>query len=244
LIRGEQIAKQLGAKYNPVDGYQNDICVYVKGRNLAEMPDGSYIDILDSWFIPRRAGGYPNLKIITASTPTFQNVATRLGANCVLIPQHHCNFDREVRGRKAIEVVGYIGSKSAFSLPVDEISSRLNDLGLKFVTSFSYKSREEVVEFYRNIDIQICWDEVDTIWRQPLKLANAASFGIPTVANRHIGWEDFDGIYVAVSTVDELIKQVGLLRDACSYAMCFDWLVEAAEKYHIENIAKLYKELK
>src|SRR3990167_7107951 len=30
MIRGDQIAEYLGAKVNPTEGYENDICIYIK----------------------------------------------------------------------------------------------------------------------------------------------------------------------------------------------------------------------
>ena len=31
IIRGEQVAHKLGAKLNPTSGYEDDVCIYVKG---------------------------------------------------------------------------------------------------------------------------------------------------------------------------------------------------------------------
>ena len=30
MIRGVQVAEQIGAKLNPEEGYENDVCIYVK----------------------------------------------------------------------------------------------------------------------------------------------------------------------------------------------------------------------
>ena len=49
-IRGRQMVEHLGAgaRLNPAEGYEDDVCIYVKRKPPDDFPKRSYLDILDA----------------------------------------------------------------------------------------------------------------------------------------------------------------------------------------------------
>jgi hypothetical protein len=247
MIRGEQIAKYLGAKYNPKSGYENDLLIYVKpGRNLKEIRKGAYIDVIDSpgLIMPLRRN--PGLNIIVCSTTTRDYFKRKGHKNKIFfIPQHHCNFENIKRTKRKVTRVGVLGSAVSFSYPHDEFRKQMKAMGLQFLTNFSFRNRQEIVDFYKKIDIQVSWSTREENFKNPLRLVNAASFGIPTVTYPQIAFRDFKGNYLSAKTIKTMIKKIEKLKDDQDY---YRWwskkVTKAAEPYHISKIAKLYRKLK
>ena len=100
----------------------------------------------------------------------------------ILIPQQHCNFDRTKRTRPKIETIATIGTPPAFVHLPEGLEEKINQRGLKWMAYEGFRSREDVVDFYSKIDVQIIW----RTWKQklvnPLSTVNAMSYGIPTIA--------------------------------------------------------------
>jgi hypothetical protein len=98
-----------------------------------------------------------------------------------------------------------------------------------------------------NLDIQVVWRQ----WlnfpelNNPLKLANACSYGIPSVCYPEVSYvKEFDGCFVSVKTIDELVDQVKRLKeDEKFYDEMREKGLKKAEEYHIENISKYYRAL-
>ena len=164
----------------------------------------------------------------------------------VLIPSHHINIERFRRERTEITTVGYIGSPSPIAFKEYElIGERLKTIGLDFITCFNFKTREDAINLYRSIDIFLIGDlpKSDTHQKNPTKIINAASFGIPTIAHPVIGYKEIEGSYIHASSLDEMIAEAQKLKDKKVYD---EWSKKAytmAEKYHISKIAELYKKL-
>lgn len=246
LIRGEQIANYLGCKYNPTEGYENDTLVYVKPDPilLDDIPAGAWIDILDNFYLFKKVRRRPHLNLIFCSQYHYDLFKGRYSNKSVMIPHHHCNFEREVRPHREIKTVGFIGNKRGIDIAIPEITQRLKDIGLDFVTNYTFRGREDSMEFYRNIDIQLAWKPDDLKEHTPMKITNASSFGIPSVAKRCENYKELDGYYVAVDGgVDEMIQEIEKLKDPIYYQEWSDKLVKDTERYHISNIAKLYEQL-
>ncbi len=249
VIRGEQVVDYLGAKLNPEDGYESDICIYVKPqiRNLysgsIKFTEHSYIDIIDAEDIVHFASKNPDISIIVCSKADYDNLS-KLKNRVVYIPQHHCNFERIKRDRNRVTVVGMIGAPRIFNDLPKDFKERLNAKGLEFLDYSMFRQRQDVVDFYKKIDIQVVWRPKKRRLSNPLKIVNAASFGIPTVALQEDGFQEMDGYYIPVENMDELIVQLEVLKSSpelyTDYAeKCFN----KAEEYHISNIAKLYRKL-
>jgi len=226
VIRGDQIAQKLGAKINPKKGYENDTCVYVKLKPPETYPKKSYLDIIDG---ARRIGWlktHKDMGIIASSLASKEYLKGKLKRNIILIPQHHCNYDNEIsQGDK----VGMVGKMSSMRNP--EIRELFH--------VYKFKTREDVVNAYKELKIQVIWRNIYLPLKNPLKIINAASFGIPTVAYPEYAFKEVEGYYWAVKTVDEMVATVNELKDG------FDRnrLIKLAKNYHIDKIADMYRTL-
>lgn len=247
-IRGEQVASYLGAKLNPKSGFENDTCIYVKCVPPENYPNCSYIDVVEDSAGLRWAKTHPHIGLIASSKSIYKYLGKILPNKIVLIPQHHCNFERVVRIRKEVKVAGIIGNNASFQYPLGEIEARLNLIGMELKTLIKkrFTERQEVVDFYKQIDIQLVWRPgSDGVLRNPLKLINAMSFGIPTIAYPE---KDFDaelrGHFWEVLSIEEMIEKIKLLKDKeIIYSASSQLEIEKAEEYHIDNISKLYLKL-
>lgn len=249
LIRGEQIAQFLGAKYNPTEGFENDVRIFIKPKRLDYVDDNSYVDIVDADYLVEPLKNRPNIKVIASLSSGFQFLKERLNNDIFLIPQHHCNFERVKRVRKKVTTGGYISTPSSLAYSVNgKIKKQLKEIGFEYKTYYHYTNRRDVVNFYKQIDFQIIgffgYFTNDFPFTHPLKIINAASFGIPTIACWKLGYEEFSGNYIPVDTMESLMIEVEKLKDKKYYDSWANKIVKAAEKYHIEKIAEKYKKLK
>ncbi len=151
IIRADQIAKVLNARLNPTSDYQNDICIYVKPN-----PDSNgdfkfegkkaYLDIIDEKGYAALLQKHPEVGAIVLSERDYINFSTLgLKNKIFLIPQHHCNFDREKRTRKKITVAGIIGNSRAFDFLPSDLKSKLEEKGLKFLEFSKFYRREDII---------------------------------------------------------------------------------------------------
>jgi len=250
IIRADQIAARLGAKLNPDKGYENDICIYVKpdlnkDRDFVFEGKSNYLDIIDEAGYADVLQKHPEVSALTLSERDYINLSTMgLKNKIYLIPQHHCNFEREKRNRKKIATAGIIGNHKAFKfLPVN-LENELNKIGIKLITFSKFFRREDICTFYKKIDIQIVWRPYKKTLANPIKIVNAASFGIPTIALDESYFRDLGNCYIGVSRVDQIFSELDLLIKYPKRYEAFSKLcLSHAENYHIDNIAKLYKKL-
>ena len=245
-IRGEEMAEYLGAKFNPEESYDNDVKIYVKPRSLDYISDGSYVDFLDGefrdyWLLKR-----PKIKVIAASQYSYDYFKSRLQNEIFLIPSHHLNNDRIKRDRKEIKVAGYIGAPSPEAFKrFDDIKEALKGIGIDLVTSFFFKTKQDALDLYKQIDIFIHgdWDSLDHPFRIPTKIVNAASFGIPSLAYPMMGNKELEGYYLHAKNMKEMLMQVEKLKDPSFYNSVVKEIVPMSERYHISRIAELYQKL-
>ncbi|MCR4324226.1 MAG: glycosyltransferase [Candidatus Curtissbacteria bacterium] len=246
-IRGEEIAKYLGAKLNPTEGYEKDVCIYVKAYALHRMKDGDYIDLLDDLYATERIKDKPKIKVIAMSTPHKEYLRRTLKNKITYIPHHHVNFEKFRRNRKKIINCGYVGSGSGYEINVNKkLAKLLAEIGLKFTPLYNYSSRKNIVNYYKKIDLQIigAFNHLNVPYYHQTKIVNAMSFGIPTIASRRLGYRDVEGYYIAVNNLDELLKEAKKMKDPIEYNKWPKKIIAESEKYHISEIAKLYKKLK
>jgi len=245
-IRGEEIAAYLGAKYNPTEGYENDVKIYVKPRNLDVISDGSYVDFLDGefrdyWLIKR-----PKIKVIAASLYSYEYMKKRLPNEIYLIPSHHLNTYRVRRTRKEIKVCGYIGAPSPEAFKrFDDIKERLKEIDMELVVEWFFKTKQDAMNLYSQIDIFVFgdWDALDHPYRIPTKIINAASFGIPSVAYPMMANKENEGYYLHARNMDELIEGVKKLKDEKYYKELVEKIIPWSENYHISKIANEYRHI-
>jgi len=258
-IRGIQIAEYLGVKLNPKDGYENDICIYVKCFPPEDFPERSYIDIVDAKSLIHWAAAHPKIGVIAISEVGQKYISQKLKRTDVyLIPEHHCNFERELQTDKDITTVGYIGNKNGSiftdgdmvsrAKTIADITERFEEIGLGFKFVTRYPKRQDVIDFYKSINIQVNYrrrkQKQIAKLNNPLKLINAGSFGIPSVAYPEIISEEFKGCFVPVESIDEMIIQCKKLKeDKTFYNDMSGKALERSENYHISKITPLYREL-
>lgn len=245
-IRGDEIAEYIGAKLNPKDGFENDVCIHVKPKYLERVKDGHWIDYLDSrnliYFLKER----PLVNVIAHSKVSYDYLRENLTNKVVLIPSHHINIEGLHVFRSDIRTVGYIGAASPEAFKTyAEIGEQLKAVGLDFKACFSFKTRQDAIELYKSIDIFIIGDlpKANTHQKAPTKIINTGSFGIPTIACPVPGYAEIEGSYIHASTLDEMITAAEKLKDKEIYDEWSSKALKMAEPYHISKIAELYKQL-
>jgi len=248
-IRAEEISEYLGAKLNPTEGYENDVCIHVKPKDLSKVRPGDYLDFLDGGEFERELGSRPGIIIIAASRHSFEYLNSTYSNEVILIPSHHLNFERVRRERNEVNIGGYIGvsSPEAFKL-YEGIATKLKDVGFNFSTCFDFKTRKDAVDFYKNIDVFVYaeWIGGDGDFKIPTKMINAMSFGVPSISispQPLKGNKEIEGYYVRANNVEDMLEKIQEFKDEDYYRQWSDKIIEFSENYHIEKIAELYRKL-
>lgn len=250
IIRGDQIAEKLGARLNPKYGYSmKDTNIYVKPHVKANedfnFPPNSWVDIIDGWGLIPLLEKHPEVGIITISQKDYETISSILPNKVVFIPQHHVNFERLQRRSDAITKVGVVGTLKSFDhLPKDELIKGLKKRDMELVELSNFETRKGIQDFYRDLFVQIVWRPYRRRMGNPLKLVNAASFGVPTIALEEEYFKEMDGYYRPVKDIEDFFIELDNFRRFTSlYKVYSKSLIYKAEKYHIDNIAKLYQKL-
>ena len=58
------------------------------------------------------------------------------------------------------------------------------------------------------------------------------------------GYKEFQDYYIAVRSISDLVKEAEKLKNQNYYNQWAEKIMKPAEIYHIDNVAKLYKQLK
>jgi hypothetical protein len=248
-IRAEEISKYLGARLNPTEIHKSDVYIYVKPHSFDHIKDGSYVDVLDDTVGIKALKSRPGIKVLAMSGVHYEYLKKELARDIFLIPFHHINFERATRTRKEIKVCGYVGPPNPSHLFESEsIQSLLERVGLKFEPLFHYQTRQDIINYYQKIDIQVIayfnYNLYKSPYRHPTKIINAASFGIPTIATPTLGYKEVEGNYIPIKDFSYLREEAEKMKDKNYYNKWSEKVKLEAEKYHIEKIAKLYKLLK
>lgn len=251
-IRADQIAERLGAKVDPKEGFENDVCIYIKHTPAEIISEKTYIDIID--FHPQLIAWMkenPSAKVISVSNMAKEYLANELKRDDIIfLPQHHCNYLRETRQDKEVKVAGIIGSRRACEYDIERLREEIEEIGMELLCNYYPKSRESVVDFYKNIDIQIAYrpiraSKIKGRLFSSLKIANACSFGIPTVAfPEAVFIDEFDCCFIPASSPSELISGIKRLKENRQlYEELSVTGKQESEKYHIDHIKELYEKL-
>ena len=266
-IRGTQMANYLGGKDNPTEGYEDDLCIYVKvtppHHNCPEItPKHVYADVDDSWKSLEFLKTHPEFGVIAISETCKDHMSDILKRDdIVFIPHQHCNFERRIRPERPVRRVGIIGCKSSFQYPADDFRKEVEKLGMELVYEEDYwntyrsdekqEMRLNVADFYHSLDVQVVWRPRPmykklAIFANPNKMGNSASFGIPTVSFPEPSYvREFDGCFLPAKTIKEMLEWLRQLKDdPLLYQDIAQRNLEKAEEYHIDNIAKKYLALK
>lgn len=250
VIRGEQISEYLGAKLNPLDGYENDVCIYVKPNSKSiragdvTFSKYAYIDIVDGESLRTDLKQMVRVPAIACSSHDYEYLVKKLKNKIVLIPQHNCNFERFVRNRDKILTVGAIGAPAGKGFIPSELIHKIEALGLNFWYFSRFIRRKDILKFYKQIDIQLVWRPYETVLRNPLKIVNSSSFGVPTIALDEEAFSEVRDCYIPVKTQDEAIGKIKeLMFSPEMYKLYSENCIKRGEQYHISKIAELYKKL-
>jgi len=245
-VRGSQMAGYFLARLNldePQEDwhYDFDVHIWVKQepRHL-EWPGKHYLDIMDA----KERGGWirehPECGVIAMSLSGQEWLKERLGRDDIhWIRVHHCNFERVVRQRDEFTVAGVCGGKGAIQCDVGELERLLAKLGLEWRWYQDYQGPQDITTFYQSIDVQIVWRTMQRPLKDPEKIVNAMSLGVPTIAYPEPAYKEVEGYYWPVTTFEELATAVEELRQGYDAQR----LIDKAEEYHIDNVAKLYRQL-
>jgi hypothetical protein len=249
LIRGEQIAAYMqNARLNPTSGYKNDVCIYVKphvkpGQDF-KFEGYPYLDILDGYDLWHLLSMHEEVPVIVFSELDVETMSRKVKNKIVLIPHHHVNFERSIRERDCVTKIGIIGSPGAFQFIPDEIRRGIAERGMELIEYSTFYPRMSVVKYYKNIDIGLVWRPYRISLSNPFKIVNTSSFGVPTIALDEPAFKEMEGCYIPVHTPEEFLTQLDALRTSSTlYNDISKTCLKKSERYHIENIAKLYQEL-
>ncbi len=247
-VRGEEIAEYLGGKFNVLLREDDDIYIFVKPRHITNVKDGDYVDVLDDINVISLLKERPKVKVIAMSEVHFNYLKKELINEIILIPHHHINFEREKRVRNKTLVGGIIGSPSKVAHDIsDKIRDDLVKVGIEFTRCFNARTREEMISYYKSIDFLVIFNlnsnDRDLFYRHPAKIINAASFGIPSMAQPIAGYSEVEGFYIPIETVEDIVREAEKLKDVDYYNQFSEKIHQETEKYHISNIIKLYQNL-
>lgn len=248
-IRAEQIAVYLGAKINPWNGFENDVCIFVKWTPAIYKWGDRWLDIVDRHQCLHWLRKHEDCGVIAISKTAAEWIGNELPRHRItIIPQQHCNFDREKRPAREAQVVGYCGEYHTFAPFKDEVRGHLAEIGLELRFYHEYHTRQDVIDFYKTIDIQLVWRLEPGYVKElknPLKLSNAGSFGIPTVAYPEANFvAEWDGCFVPATSLRAAIDQIDCLaKNDAHYHEMAERAELRAEEYHISKIAEKYRRL-
>jgi len=253
LIRAYQIADRLDCAVNepPSGECKNLIFVKTFPVEIEELyrQYNIFVDVVDSDVIFPTLAKYPNIRVLAISRTAVDYIEARLENKVFYVPEHHCNFDNFIIPHRTAKIVGFVGYKECFDLPFDAVGFALDKLGLEFVCKFVDDSttREDVVEFYKTIDIQLCFRSPRNIvgmppeLKNPLKIVNAASFGIPTVSYPEISYMREFSPYLTGRTIDDICSHIERVKKLDVDIR--HQLVEKAKPYHIDKVVDIYRDM-
>lgn len=170
-----------------------------------------------------------------------------------VIPHHTVNFERKkINFRDRVLKVGYVGLEDQFSFR-NETEKFLSGKGIQFLSCHP-NTREEVSNFIQNLDIGLILVENDSasLWKKYIldykpntKLSNFQSFGVPTIASPYRSFKEFgEDRWIESNSKEDSFQSLELLINDVNkrYNLSKESL-EIGEKFHIENIRSLYRNL-
>ena len=265
IVRGIQVSEFLGAKLNPTEGFEDDLCIYVKRVPPKNYPKHSYLDVVDAPRAVQWLKTHPNIGVIAISEIAQEYLNKELNRKDVIfIPHHHCNYERWLRPEeKEVKVVGIIGSQNAFQYPIEDLRDALRDRGMElaykpdfwetynnFPSENGKNGREKVCNFYKTIDIQVvwrlsAWSKSYEPFRNVLKLENSGSFGIPTISYPEPSYvREWEHNFLEAHNIDELLRYVKTLKE--QPAVYHEYAIRGwvkSQEYHVDRIKQRYLNL-
>jgi hypothetical protein len=254
LLRGRQIAEALGVGCDPAVISSKETVVAVKcWHNDFPQFDHVYCDIVDSDSLLNILQASPHVGVITCTEKGRDYVSARIENEIRLIPHHHCNFENRTRSVKEPRVAGYVGSAGNLDLNPAEIQKALGKIGIDFLVLYNdgmSLSREDICRFYLSIDLQLVFRKPRLIpnmppeLKNPLKLVNAGSFGVPTVGYPEPCFGAANGGFVQAMNLNQIVEACAALKsDRSLYRRLAESGRQQAQAYHVFRIAPRYRDL-
>lgn len=249
MIRGDQIVDEIGARFNPENGYENNVNIYVKphvkkGMDFKFEGRKAYLDIIDGHILGELVLKHPEIGVIVCSRADEETMKKSVPNEVVYIPQHHCNYGRLKRTREGVKAVGVIGTESSFEHLLEGLEEELSKRNIKLIKFSKFFSRKDIIDFYMSIDIQLVWRPYKKRLSNPLKIVNAMSFGIPTIALDEPAFKEVDGCYMPASDLINLLANLdSTINYPSLYKVFSERCIEKSEQYHINTVGKLYRRL-
>jgi hypothetical protein len=211
------------------------------------------MDLIDDPNIVQIARRFPKQRLIVLTSMMRDFLSTQVDNSITVIPEHSCNFALDVRPDREVKVVGYVGSSQCFDLDVNRVEEVLSQIGLEFkylICEGPDVTRKDVVEFYKSIDIQLAYrlplEEIrPPMYRNPLKIFNAGSFRIPTVAYPELSYRlEACSYYLEATDLADVVNQCWMLKNDHSYYTFYaDRVYNWSKQFDILEIAKHYARL-
>jgi hypothetical protein len=247
-VRGQQIAEHMGAELNPTSGYEEDVNVFITYCPRIPIPRKAVMDPNDHKNQWEFISEHPELQVIAISRPEQAMFRKIFHREIHYIPDHHANYARERRPARPVMTVGTVGSRASLHLDLVDLDRRLRDIGITMQRRDMGRRREHVLQAYRTMDVQIVFraNLPDREICDALKLSNAGSFGIPTVAYPEVSYAaEYDGCFIPAHTIEELVEGVHRLSSSPSlYQEYSDKALARSEDYHIDAIVQRYLSLR
>jgi len=259
-IRGRQVVEHLSdAVWNPSEPPQDAACIYIKCFPEV-VPEHCWIDIVDYHQLIHWIWQHPEVGTIALSEYAKRHLEHVLpGRRVVTIPQQHCNDEGRLREDRPVRVVGFVGNGfgALGGFSPEELKQGFADVGLEFRWLFNpsgekrFSARRDVADFFAGIDVQVSfrrfhsWDQNRKL-KDALRIVNAGSFGIPTVAFPELTYEYMcRDAYIPVTRMRDLFQACKqLATDRVLYSDVALRAFELAQNYHIDKILPLYEELR
>ena len=257
-IRGRQMADYLCAEHNPQQPSAGSTCVLIKmlpymlgrRRGTYVFDNPYWLDPIDRWEDVEYLRRKPHIPFIVSGLLAVHTLSGTHTNRIAHIPHHHCNYLRQQRPEGEITRIGYVGNMRAMRHDLTTASNVFRARGFEFVLPTSpIRTREDLIRFYSTIDIQLAWrppvHPIVAVLKNPLKVVNAASFGIPTISCPDPSYStELPGVYLEAESMDDAGAIASRLRDSPAlYQEMSERAREASEAYHIEKIGQLYRAL-
>jgi hypothetical protein len=255
-IRGRQIASALAScghvvVVDPGTVYADDTILSVKVMlpvDVVEHVHRVLMDVVDSgaaldWYRDK-----PKVELLAISKTAEALLRQELPEHTVwFVPEHHCNREGATVNIETPTVVGYCGTHEGLQLDVAQVERVAIDNGYRFVALFNASTRQQVVDFYRMVDVQLCWRKEQPYpeLKNPLKLANAGSFGVPTIAWPEVSYvEECADEFMPAKTLDDVVCHLDALKRKTG-RWC-EWSHKAlamSRRYSLERVVSVYEEV-
>jgi glycosyltransferase involved in cell wall biosynthesis len=171
----------------------------------------------------------------------------------VIVTPHHV-VSNDIIPKNNIEKipkkVGYLGVQNQIH-QIDKIRNFCKDNNLDFVST-DLKTKEECVEFLKDIDIGIVFlEENDRTqyvlkYKPSVKLINFQAMGIPSVCSPYESFKECapPTSYICSDDIDKTLDSIKMLKNNTDLRnSIYENGLKNAENYTLEKVVKIYKEI-